>query len=296
MALWRHEPLTAARVVRHSSAQRFLAGALPLLERDIAAYGGLVAWARGLPSKAGKTADPAWFWTVRDQSRVAGFGMQRAHGPVVIGHSDPGAAAVLAESLANRRHSVSGVIGSAEACAAFATVWDRLTGSASRQRFHFRNYTLTRVPAITAVPGTARPAMPGDIDLLVAWSGAFFDDVRVPDEKVGLRAVTTNHVAEGTVWIWHDGRPRASVGFVRIDASNARIVSVYAPPENRGRGYAKALTAHVAAMLMGKGCTRVHLTADCANPVANGLYASLGFRSAGEHFRYDFGPRSAPER
>jgi predicted GNAT family acetyltransferase len=284
----------SARIVRHGSARAFLSVALPLIERDPAAYGGLVAWARMVERKPGGRAERGMFWTVQNSTGPLAFALQREQGPLVIGDSEPTAAALLAESLAPRHAALPGLMGSFAACEAFARTWRRATGRAHRLRFHLQNYVLGDVPAPAAARGSGRRASASEIDLVVAWLAAFVDEARVPDDKAGLRASAAARIEEGKLWLWHDRVPRAVLGFIRVDETTGRIVSVYTPPEHRGRGYAKALTACVANVLRASGCTRIHLTADRANRVSNALYASVGFVAAGEHYHFDFvAPRRA---
>ena len=66
------------------------------------------------------------------------------------------------------------------------------------------------------------------------------------------------------------------VGFNAPSFGVARVGPVYTPGEQRGRGYASALTAHVTRLLRDGGA-RVCLFTDQANPVSNHVYAALGF-------------------
>lgn len=281
--------MLAPRVVRHSDPRSFLSVAQPLLDCEPAAYSGLVAWARALDRHPARGAAPALFFTVRDGERAVGFGLQRERGPLVIGSSDPGAAAELAVTLARRKVDVPGVMGSRAACEAFAASWRGRTGHEHRVRFHLVNYVLERAPVLRRdVPGEARAAEPDEAPLLCGWLDAFIDEARLPDDKASARASVPGRIEEGKLWVWDDGGPRALLGFLRIDRTTARIASVYTPPRSRGRGYAKALTATIATMLQDAGCTRVFLTADRANPTSNGLYRSLGFHMLGEQYHFDF--------
>lgn len=281
--------MLAPRVVRHSDPRSFLSVAQPLLDCEPAAYSGLVAWARALERRPADGVAAALFFTVRDGERAVGFGLQRERGPLVIGNSDPGAAAQLAVTLARRDVEVPGVMGSRAACEAFAASWHARTGHVHRVRFHLVNYVLERAPVLRrAMAGEARAAEAAEAPLLSAWLDAFIDEARLPDDKASVRASVPGRIEEGKLWVWDDHGPRALLGFLRVDRTTGRIASVYTPPRARGRGYAKALTATVAGMLLDAGCTRVFLTADRANPTSNGLYASLGFRMLGEQYHFDF--------
>lgn len=282
------------RVVRHVDARNFLAAGGPLLERERAAYGGLIAWTRGLASGRSGRRPAAVFVTAQDARGTTGaVGLQRAHGPLVIGDSEATGAAALASFLADEGVDVPGVIGTFAACESFARAWRRSTGCVHRLRFHLRNYRLGDLqPLYAPVRGLGRPASADDTERIAAWLSAFIDEVRVPDDKSQLRRSTARRIAEGKLWLWVNGVPRALLGFEPMGEDAARIVSVYTPPQERGHGYGKALTAHVSRVLQERGCTDVFLSADLSNAVSNGLYASLGYVPVGDHYHFDL---PAPE-
>ncbi len=277
------------RVVRHTDSRDFLAAAAPLIERDRAAYGGILAWARGLARTRIGRRSAALLATAHDpREHAAAFALQRARGPLVIGDSDPAAAAAIASFLAAEGVELAGVMGMLPACESFVRAWRRATGRVHRPRFHLRNYRLGELRLPEGVRGRARPAIEAEVERIADWLDAFIDEVRVPDDKSQVRKTTLARIAEERLWVWADGGPRALLGFEMTGEDAARIVSVYTPPQHRGHGYAKALTAAVSRMLRERGCTDIFLTADVANRVSNGLYLSLGYVPVGDHYHFDF--------
>ena len=73
--------------------------------------------------------------------------------------------------------------------------------------------------------------------------------------------------------IWEDdGGPFARRLRRRRRRTGIRIGPVYTPPELRGRGYASAVTATVAAERLAAGRRFCFLYTDLANPTSNKIY------------------------
>ena len=58
---------------------------------------------------------------------------------------------------------------------------------------------------------------------------------------------------------------------------------VRTPPEERGRGFAGAVTSAVSRAALDAGAEQVLLFTDLANPTSNALYRRLGYRPLGDH-------------
>jgi ribosomal protein S18 acetylase RimI-like enzyme len=81
---------------------------------------------------------------------------------------------------------------------------------------------------------------------------------------------------EGGVWAGVVG------AFVRVDPTEAQLISMWVDPRSRGRGIARALIRRVAAWARDRGCDRVFLFVQEANDPARALYERAGFTATGE--------------
>ena len=280
--------MSRLRLVLHPHPQSFIDAAMPLLDRHRAGYSGLLAWARALGAAAAEPNPGALLATVEDESRTIGVGLQRAPGPLVIGDSDPHAAAFMARALGRDDADLPGVLGGLSSCEAFARAWHTTTGHAHRHRFHLRSYALgASIPAMRA-PGRVRRARESETDLMADWMVAFVTEAGVPDDIARVRASTIRRIDAGLLWLWDDHGARSLVGIARVDVATVRVAPVYTPRAHRGRGYAGALVAAVMRRLRKEGTTAIYLSADMANPVSNRLYLRVGFVPAGDQYHFDF--------
>jgi predicted GNAT family acetyltransferase len=74
----------------------------------------------------------------------------------------------------------------------------------------------------------------------------------------------------------------------RLESGMIRILIVYTPRENRGRGYAGAATTVVTRQALDLGAPAVVLVTDLANPTSNGLYQRPGYRPVEDRVVVEF--------
>jgi predicted GNAT family acetyltransferase len=183
---------------------------------------------------------------------------------------------------------LQGVTGAAPGCDAFARAWRELTGRVHVLRVRMRQHTLTVVNDVPTAPGYARVAVADDVPWLIDRQVAFIAEVGIPDQPERIRSFMPNRVARGDFWIWEDGGRVAYAGFNDAAPDFARIAPVYTLREARGRGYATTLVAQMSRELLARGKRKLFLTTDVANPIANAIYARIGFRAENDDFGYDF--------
>ena len=154
-----------------------------------------------------------------------------------------------------------------------------------------RIYQLTRVTHPAGVAGAARRAAASDRELLIEWFNAFELEafgrpgVDVPDRVDNYFGMSTRGV-----FLWEDGQPVSTAGFGGVTPHGARIGPVYTPPEQRGHGYASALTAWVSQHLLDGGRQFCCLYTDQGNPTSNHIYQTIGYSPICDVADYRFTP------
>ncbi len=190
-------------------------------------------------------------------------------------------------TLADLIDGLPELIGLSGAAAAVASVQAALPRKVTH-RLNQRLYRLDDLTPPTAVAGTAAAATAADRELLEAWSAAFIVDAhshtRQEPEAAAERMLTA-----GTAWLWLvEGTPVSLARRQPTNAGSARIGPVYTPPEQRGHGYASAVTAQATAEVLAEGSIPVLFT-DLANPISNAIYQRLGYRPVDDYTQLGFG-------
>ncbi|MBW4720560.1 GNAT family N-acetyltransferase [Saccharothrix obliqua] len=229
--------------------------------------------------------------TVSDGGELVAAAIWAPPGPVALSGVPARWADAVALGFAG--HELTRVHGPRESAEAFVMAWAARTGHGVREVMALRLYRLAELTPPTGVRGTHRLATEDDVDLLVRWYMEFTDESTVdePDEAEattfvrGTMAVGAGH----TLWL-DDGEPVSWAGTGAPASGMSRIGPVYTPPRHRRRGYAAAVTAQAAAWGLDQGAEHVVLFTDLANPTANAIYQSIGFRPVYDAAEYRFIP------
>jgi uncharacterized protein len=191
----------------------------------------------------------------------------------------PSAMGLLARDIYQAEPEAATVVGPAPAGQLFAEQWHAITGRAATMEASQRIYQLSRVRWPVAPPGAARPAEPGDIDLMARWLDEFSIEAHGKPGHQPL-AVAEQYFAVTTrgMYFWVDGSQRVSMaGYAGPTPNGIRVGPVYTPPEFRGRGYASALVARLSQDLLDGGRRYCFLFTDLANATANRIYQAIGY-------------------
>ena len=273
-------------VVFHADPTAFAQAARPVASRSPCSEAFVAIWCAGLVRHP-PGRDVPWLLMTAETGGARAIAMQLGRQPLLLEHSDPAAARVIAHVLADAGHPVPGVDGSEAACAAFAQVWHERTGRVTHERVRLRHHVLDAVSDVRAPSGSARQAGEADADWLVRANDAFADEAKVPRAPQGTARMVRERLADTRYRVWDDQGIVSFLGANLVDGGYARIGPVYTPPEHRGRGYATALVAFASRELIARGATRVFLTTDLANPVSNAIYARVGFRPVDDTVAFD---------
>jgi predicted GNAT family acetyltransferase len=132
------------------------------------------------------------------------------------------------------------------------------------------------------VPGIVRIAGPADRDLLVGWMQAFLREALPNSNLAEAGAMVDSALQTGTriFHVWEvDGRPVSVAGITGPTPNGIRLGPVYTPPEDRGHGFASAVTAAASQTQLDAGRRFVFLFTDLANPTSNKIYQAIGYEA-----------------
>jgi predicted GNAT family acetyltransferase len=274
-------------VVRHTDPDAFLAAVAPMAARGEASASFFTGSGYSLKRVPPRDGDRVYLASYQANGAF-GAAIQRDDGPVLIGESDAAAAAAFAADLARDWKALQGVTGAQAGCEVFAHTWRQLTGRVHVLRVRMRQHSLAAVNDVPTAPGYARVAVADDVPWLIERQVAFIAEVGIPEPPERIRGFMPHRVARGDFWIWEDDGHVAYAGFNDAAPDFARIAPVYTLPDARGRGYATTLVAAMSRELLARGKRKLFLTTDIANPIANAIYARIGFRPENDDCGFDF--------
>ena len=284
-------------VVQLDDATAFLEQAGPLLLADEARHNLILGIARTIRDSPDLYLTQN-LWLVRDGDQVVGAALRTPPYNLILARPrSKQALAALAETVAGEE--LPGIVGTEPEVHEFATMWSGRSGISARTSMRQGVYALEQVEPLSAVPGSARVAEEGDLELVLRWWLAFGDEVlheggpgrERAEENVRHKLASPT----GGFLLWEEGGDTVSLaGWGGPTPNGIRVGPVYTPPELRGRGYATALTAELSQRLLdGRlvdgGRRFCFLYTDLANPTSNAIYERIGYRRVAESAEIVFG-------
>lgn len=128
-----------------------------------------------------------------------------------------------------------------------------------------------------------------DIDTVAAWRAAMnvemFHEEDTPELHVQARESAENSLRSGRHWVLEDSDGNL-VSMCNFNAELPEIVqvgSVFTPPKQRSRGYARAVVAAALLDARAEGVSTGILFTDQANTPARRAYSALGFEEIGDY-------------
>ena len=287
-------------LVRQATAAALLAEAGAYLVAREAEHNLPLGLLLTLRDQPGLYPQTPYFATVADADGIALVAVRTPPYGVVL--SEPGAsgerleAAVdaLVRDLVAEDPAMRSALGPRPLVATFADRWRLATGRAATTESNERIYRLSRVIPARPTPGGWRLAGEDDDALLRAWLRAFHVEALPagspqPDQDTYVGRLVRRE--DRFAYLWEaDG---AVVSFAVAGArtpNGRRIGPVYTPPDERGHGYASAVTAAASADQLARGARFCFLFTDLANPVSNAIYQRIGYEPVSDVDQVRFDP------
>lgn len=241
---------------------------LPALETDEIRFNILIA---ALSGSSGGPLAGLDFWSLGAPGHCA----IRAPGfPILLGNLDRAECRELARlTIAD---GPMGVVGADDTAHWFAENAISL-GASFDPPIPQRLHVLRSRPRSPDVAGAHRSVTPDDAPLVFEWLTAFHREA-VPHDPAPRMEQAERAAASSRYFFWTLGNVPVSMAAIsRRLAHTGAIAPVYTPPEQRGRGYAGAVTTAAVEQIFSEGRTAACLYTDLRNPMSNRCYARIGF-------------------
>lgn len=269
---WTPQYIVPMQLDRAPTLAEFLRDVSPFLMQHEAEHGLMIGVALDCDP-----APPSAYWAIvhDDDGAVIAAALRTTEKLILSRMLRAGAAARIAESAMRERPDIPGVLGPPDAVHEFA----ERAGGVWHDGLAHRIYECRDVRAPSNVVGACRLARRSDRDTIVRWMQAFtIEAIGKPlATETAMRRTNAQHAA-GALYVWEvDGEIVSTAAAVAPTPHAIRVSGVYTPPEQRGHGYASALTAAVTSRQLETGCELVFLYTDLANPISNRIYQRIGY-------------------
>ena len=209
---------------------------------------------------------------------------------------DHDAIMALVADLARVPVTLPGVTAPPAVARRFVDAWSARHSVSARLSMVERIYRVERVVAPSDVDGSMRMATSGDRSLLIDWMRAFMAEVHDDHDDGATTALVDSALQTGSrvFYLWEvDGRPVSTAGVSGPTPNGIRLGPVFTPPEDRGHGYASAVTAGASQVQLDAGKRFVFLFTDTANPTSNKIYQAIGYEPVTDVDQWTFEPGGA---
>jgi predicted GNAT family acetyltransferase len=168
------------------------------------------------------------------------------------------------------------------------------TGQSARLGRAERVYQLARNYYALPSQGHLEVATPVDRPLVREWVEGFVQEAAYEMEGHTLDGIVEALIGPRLVYLWKSPRPVAMAAWIPSSRWGANINFVYTPPEFRGQGYGKAVSAALGAQMLASGLRYCFILTDVDDTRTNALYQSIGARTLCEFTRCTILPFERP--
>ena len=199
----------------------------------------------------------------------------------------------LADHAANHGWRIVSVCAPHHVAWSFGKAFAQRTGQLPQFDRSERVYQLTTPTYALPVDGRLEAVTAADKQLARRWIADFVREAHFEAAGLTFDQVTDALVDPRQLYFWKVPHAVAMAAWVAPTPNGASINFVYTPPEFRGKGHAKAVTAALGSQMLASGLKYCFIFTDTDDPCTNHIYQGVGARTICEILRCSIVPQTA---
>jgi uncharacterized protein len=225
------------------------------------------------------------FFTVEEDNNLLAAGVRTVSHSLCLTWATHEVIETLVDFLGNAQWNIQHIHGPGHVAGYLGWLYAQRTGRRAEMGRAERVYQLARNYYALPSEGHLAVATPEDRPLVREWLEGFIEEADFEMEHRSLDAVIDALIAPRVLYFWKSPQPVSMAAWVAPTPHGASINFVYTPPEFRGQGYGKAVSAALGAQMLASGLRYCFILTDVNDARTNALYQSIGARTLCEFTR-----------
>ncbi|HVT81266.1 MAG TPA: GNAT family N-acetyltransferase [Phycisphaerae bacterium] len=230
-------------------------------------------------------------FTIEEQGQLVATGVLFPNGTLCLTWTTQEQTEVVVNYAAANRWRVLSVFAPGHVAWWFAQSYADKTGQRAAMGRAERVYQLTQNSYELPTHGHLEVATPADKKFLREWIEGFVSEAGFETENQTPDSLMELLIAPRLLYLWKSPEPVAMAAWVAPTPHGGSINFVYTPPEFRGQGYGKAVTAALGAQMLASGLRYCFILTDVDDVRSNSIYQKIGARTVAEFMRALIEPR-----
>ena len=236
------------------------------------------------------------FLTVEEDNMILAAGARLPDGTLCMSWATHEALDAVVEHVCTAQWPLRHIHGPGHVAPYIGQLYAQRTGQRAQLGRAERVYQLARNYYPLPPQGHLEVATAADRPLVREWVEGFIEEATLEMEGRTLDSVVDALITPRILYLWKTPRPVAMAAWVAPTRRGASINFVYTPPEFRGQGYGKAVSAALGAQMLASGLRYCFILTDVADARTNALYQSIGARTLCEFTRCTILPKERPAK
>ena len=233
------------------------------------------------------------FFTVEEDNCVQAAGVLLPNGSLCMTWATHEVLDALVETLVQAKWRIRNIHGPGHVAGYLGRIYAQRTNQRAELGRGERVYQLARNYFELPSQGHLEVATPADRALVREWVEGFVEEAAFELDGRTFDQITDALIGPRVLYFWKSPEPVSMAAWVAPTANGASINFVYTPPEFRGQGYGKAVSAALGSQMLASGLRYCFILTDINDQRTNAMYQSIGARTLCEFMRCTMLPKEA---